>query len=223
MTALAERLRTTEGIASVSEPQLNPARDAALLRVTPTTSPQDEATEDLVRSIRDDLVPAAVAGSGAVVNVGGSTAMAIDTTKDIAGKLPILIGGVVLLSFLLLLTVFRSIAVAVKAAIMNVLSIAAAYGVVAYVLQGGWAGQLIGIDTETPLPAFIPVLMFAILFGLSMDYEVFLISRMREAWTRTADNHRAIVVGLAGTGRVITAAADRKSTRLNSSHANISY
>jgi RND superfamily putative drug exporter len=114
---------------------------------------------------------------------------------------------VVILSMLLLLVAFRSVMVAVKAAVMNLLSVAAAYGVVALVLQGGWAGQLVGIDTATPLPAFVPVLMFAVLFGLSMDYEVFLVSRMREAWTRTRDNHRAIVEGLAGTGRVITAAA----------------
>jgi RND superfamily putative drug exporter len=114
---------------------------------------------------------------------------------------------VVALSMLLLLVSFRSVMVAVKAAVMNLLSVAAAYGVVALVLQGGWAGQLVGIDTPTPLPAFVPVLMFAVLFGLSMDYEVFLVSRMREAWMRTKDNHRAIVEGLAGTGRVITAAA----------------
>ena len=108
---------------------------------------------------------------------------------------------------LLLLVSFRSVAVALKAAVMNLLSVAAAYGVVALVLQGGWAGQLVGIDTATPLPAFVPVLMFAVLFGLSMDYEVFLVSRMREAWLRTRDNDRAILEGLAGTGRVITAAA----------------
>ena len=126
---------------------------------------------------------------------------------NIAKRIPLLIGGVVLLSMLLLLVSFRSVAVALKAAVMNLLSVAAAYGVVALVLQGGWAGRLVGIDTETPLPAFVPVLMFAVLFGLSMDYEVFLVSRMREAWLRTGDNTRAIVEGLAGTGRVITAAA----------------
>ena len=108
---------------------------------------------------------------------------------------------------LLLLVSFRSIAIPVTAAFMNLLSVAAAYGVVALVLEGGWAGQLIGIDTATPMPAFIPVLMFAVLFGLSMDYEVFLVSRMRESWLRTRDNSQAIVDGLAGTGRVVTAAA----------------
>ena len=140
-------------------------------------------------------------------HVGGITAVSIDSTDNIAKRIPLLIGGVVLLSMLLLVLAFRSIAVAVKAAAMNLLSVAAAYGVVALVLEGGWAGQLVGIDTPTPLPAFVPVLMFAVLFGLSMDYEVFLVSRMREAWLRTRDNERAILEGLAGTGRVITAAA----------------
>ena len=125
------------------------------------------------------------------MHVGGVTATSIDSTDNIAKRIPLLIGGVVLLSMLLLLVSFRSVAVAVKAAVMNLLSVAAAYGVVALVLQGGWAGQLVGIDTETPLPAFVPVLMFAVLFGLSMDYEVFLVSRMREAWLRTGDNDRA--------------------------------
>jgi RND superfamily putative drug exporter len=160
-----------------------------------------------VHHLRDDVVPAAVADTGAVVRIGGVTATSIDSSENISQRLPLLIGGVVILSMALLLVAFRSVAVAVKAAIMNLLSVAAAYGVVAYVLQGGWAGQLIGIDTETPLPAFVPVLMFAVLFGLSMDYEVFLVSRMREAWTRTGDNGRAVTEGLAGTGRVITAAA----------------
>ena len=141
------------------------------------------------------------------MHVGGVTATSIDSTENIAKRIPLLIGGVVLLSMLLLLVSFRSIAVAIKAAVMNLLSVAAAYGVVALVLQGGWAGQLVGIDTATPLPAFVPVLMFAVLFGLSMDYEVFLVSRMREAWLRTGDNERAVLEGLASTGRVITAAA----------------
>jgi RND superfamily putative drug exporter len=152
-------------------------------------------------------VPEATERTGLTVHVGGMTAMAIDSTDNIAQRLPLLIGGVVVLSMLLLLVSFRSIAIPVTAALMNLLSVAAAYGVVALFLQGGWAGQLIGIDTETPMPAFIPVLMFAVLFGLSMDYEVFLVSRMRESWLRTRDNSQAIVDGLAGTGRVVTAAA----------------
>ncbi len=205
---LADDLRRTPGVASVLPPQLNSARDAALLTVIPTTGPQDPATEDLVRTLRDDVIPAATDGTDGQVHVGGATALAIDTTSNIAERIPLLIVGVVALSMLLLLLAFRSIAIPVTAAVMNLLSVAASYGVVALFLQGGWAGQLIGIDTQTPMPAFIPVLMFAVLFGLSMDYEVFLISRMRESWLRTNGyGGRAVVDGLAGTGRVITAAA----------------
>jgi putative drug exporter of the RND superfamily len=160
-----------------------------------------------VHRLRDNVIPAATQGSGLSVHVGGVTATSIDSTSNIAKRIPLLIGGVVLLSMILLLVSFRSVVVALKAAVMNLLSVAAAYGVVALVLQGGWAGHLVGIDTASPLPAFVPVLMFAVLFGLSMDYEVFLVSRMRETWLRTGDNSQAIVQGLAGTARVITAAA----------------
>jgi RND superfamily putative drug exporter len=200
-------LRSTSGVAAVTEPAISPDGTTAVFTVIPTTGPQDPKTEDLVHALRDTTLPSATQGTGLTVHVGGVTATSIDSTHNIAKRIPLLIGGVVLLSMLLLLVSFRSVAVAVKAAVMNLLSVAAAYGVVALVLQGGWAGQLVGIDTETPLPAFVPVLMFAVLFGLSMDYEVFLVSRMREAWLRTHDNHRAILEGLAGTGRVITAAA----------------
>ncbi len=198
--SLRDRIAQTPGVAAVSPPQSNPAGDTAVMTVVPTTSPQSEETELLVRTLRDE-----VAGTG--VHIGGVTAAAIDSTADTASRLPLLIGGVVGLSFLLLLTVFRSVTVAVKAAVLNLLSLGAAYGVVALVLQGGWAGQLIGIDTETPLPAFIPVLMFAVLFGLSMDYEVFLLTRIREHWLRTGDNSASVAGGLAATARVVTAAA----------------
>ncbi len=204
---LSVTLRDTPGVAAVMPPRLNDAGDTAILTVLPTTGPQDPATEELVHSLRDEVIPAATAGTGVNVHVGGVTATSIDSTADVISRLPLLIGGVVGLSMLLLLVSFRSIAVAVKAAAMNLLSVAAAYGVVAYVLEGGWAGRLIGIDNPTPMPAFVPVLMFAVLFGLSMDYEVFLVARMREVWVRTNDNARAIVGGLAGTARVITAAA----------------
>src|SRR5439155_15662906 len=162
---------------------------------------------DLVHKLRDDVIPAAMAGTGAVVHVGGLAAMSIDITDNIVKRLPLLIGGVVAVSMLLLLVSFRSVAVVLKAATMNLLSVAASYGVVALVLRGGWAGKLVGIDNPTPLPAFVPVLMFAVLFGLSMDYEVFLVSKMRQTWLRTGSNRQAIVGGLAGTARVITAAA----------------
>jgi len=204
---LTAALRATPGVASVSPPTANATRDAAVLTVLPTTGPQDERTSALVRQLREDVVPSAVDGTPTVVHVGGVTASAVDSTSNIVRRIPLLIGGVVGLSVLLLLGAFRSLAVALKAAAMNLLSVAASYGVVALVLQGGWAGHLVGIDGATPLPAFIPVLMFAVLFGLSMDYEVFLVARMRDAWKRTGDNGAAIVTGLAGTARVITAAA----------------
>jgi putative drug exporter of the RND superfamily len=204
---IRDSVESTQGVAAVLPPQLNPAGDTAVLTVLPTTGPQDPRTEDLVRTLRDTTAPAATEGTGVDINIGGSVPRSIDSTDNIADRLPLLITGVVLLSMLLLLLAFRSIAVAVKAAVMNLLSVAAAYGVIALVLQGGWAGQLIGIDTPTPLPAFVPVLMFAVLFGLSMDYEVFLVSRTREAWLRSHDNSYAVTDGLAGTGRVITAAA----------------
>jgi RND superfamily putative drug exporter len=204
---LVAELGTTAGVAAVSPPQFNPAGDTALVTVVPTTGPQEDATGDLARSLRDEVIPAAADGTGAEIHVGGVTATVIDMDTTISNRLPLLIGGVVLVSILLLLVAFRSIVIAVTAAVMNLLSVGAAYGVAAFFLSGGWAGQLIGIDTPTPMASFIPVIMFALLFGLSMDYEVFLISRVRESWVRTRDNSRALVSGLASTGRVITAAA----------------
>ena len=204
---LAAEIGHTPGVSVVARPQFNTAQDTAILTVIPTTGPQDVKTEDLVHKLRDDVIPAAMAGTGAVVHVGGLAAMSIDITDNIVKRLPLLIGGVVAVSMLLLLVSFRSVAVVLKAATMNLLSVAASYGVVALVLRGGWAGKLVGIDNPTPLPAFVPVLMFAVLFGLSMDYEVFLVSKMRETWLRTGSNRQAIVGGLAGTARVITAAA----------------
>jgi RND superfamily putative drug exporter len=195
-------LADTPGVAAVAPPQLNPAGDAVLLAVVPTTGPQDGATEELVTGLRDR-----VRETGVEAHVGGITAANIDTSTTIVDRLPLLIGGVVVLSMLLLLVAFRSVVVALTAAAMNLLSVVAAYGVVALVIDGGWAGRLVGIDTPTPLAAYVPVIMFAILFGLSMDYQVFLVSRMRESWVRTGDNRRAVLDGLAGTGRVITAAA----------------
>jgi RND superfamily putative drug exporter len=204
---LQAELGNTVGVAAVSPPRLNPAGDAALFTVVPSTGPQEAATEDLVKVLRDDVIPVATEGTGTQAHVGGATAAAIDINALIADRLALLIGGVVVVSMLLLLVAFRSVVIAVTAAVMNLLSVAAAYGVVAFFLEGGWAGRLIGIDTATPMAAFVPVIMFALLFGLSMDYEVFLISRVREAWVRTRDNRQAITAGLASTGRVITAAA----------------
>jgi RND superfamily putative drug exporter len=200
LTELRDTVAGLPGVASVGAAQPSPDGTVGLLPVLPASPPQSADTEALVHRLRE-----AVAGTG--MHVGGVTAAAVDTNEDTASRLPLLIGGVVGLSFLLLLTVFRSVAVAVKAAVLNLLSLAASFGVVALVLQGGWAGRLIGIDTPTPLPAFVPVLMFAVLFGLSMDYEVFMLSRIREHWLRTGDNSASVTEGLARTARVVTAAA----------------
>jgi putative drug exporter of the RND superfamily len=200
-------LEAMPGVAAASPPRINPAGDTALITVVPTTGPQDDATVDLVRAVRDDVIPAAVAGTDTRAHVGGRTATTIDVNTAVVDRLPYLIAGVVLVAMLLLLVAFRSVLIAVTAAVMNLLSVGAAYGVLALFLEGGWAGGLVGIDSPAPMAAYIPVIMFALLFGLSMDYEVFLISRMRETWVRTHDNDRAILAGLAGTGRVITAAA----------------
>jgi putative drug exporter of the RND superfamily len=203
----AERLRDEDGVASVGEPRRSPAGDAAVVTVVPTTSPQDSATSDLVQHLRDDVVPQATAGTGLSVHVGGQTAAFIDDSDLVSSRLPLFIGGVLGLSLLLILAVFRSPAIALKAGALNLLSVGAAYGVLALFAEGGWAGGLLGIDTATPVPSAIPVIMFAILFGLSMDYEVFLLSRVREHYLRRGEAGGAVVEGVARTARVITAAA----------------
>jgi RND superfamily putative drug exporter len=200
-------LEGAEGVASVSPPRLNPAGDTGLITVVPTTGPQDPETADLTRTVRTEVIPDAVGGTDVEAHVGGRTATTLDLNESVADRLPYLIGGVVLVSLLLLLVAFRSPVIALTAAVMNLLSVGAAYGVLALFLEGGWLGGLIGIDSPAPVAGYVPVIMFTLLFGLSMDYEVFLISRMREAWVRTHDNSASILAGLAGTGRVITAAA----------------
>jgi len=197
--ALPARLASVPGVAAVSPPVFNRSGDAAVLTVTPTTSPQDTRTETLVKTLRDSVPDG--------VHVGGPTATAIDQSDATAARLPLFIGTVVGLSLILLLVAFRSLAVALKAGVLNLLSVATAYGVVALVAEGGWAGQLVGIDTATPVPPFIPIIMFAILFGLSMDYEVFLLSRVREAVDAGRDTPAAVTEALSRTARVITAAA----------------
>ena len=204
---LHDTLLAIPGVAAVSPPVASPNADAAVIALTPAASPQDEATTELLSTLRNDVVPAALAGTNVNVVIGGITAANADQTESISSRLPIFIAAVIVLSFLLLLAVFRSVLVALKAAILNLLSIIAAYGVVAYAAQGEWFGQLFGITTPTPIPAFIPMMMFAILFGLSMDYEVFLLSRVREEYLRTGDNATAVADGLAATAKVITAAA----------------
>ena len=207
VVALAQRLRGEAGVAYVPAPRVNAAGDAALLTVVPTTSPQAEATEDLVRRLRGTVVPEQLAGTGIDVQIGGVTAALDDQSEYMKGRMPLFIAGVVGLSFLLLLIAFHSPLISLKAAVMNLLSVSAAYGVMTLVAQGGAVGELIGIDHEVPIAPFMPVMMFAILFGLSMDYEVFLISRIREEYLKDGDTRRAVADGLAKTARVITAAA----------------
>jgi putative drug exporter of the RND superfamily len=205
--SLAERLRGEDGVAFVPDPQINQAGDAAIVTVIPSTSPQESETEDLVNRLRGDVVPGALQGSGITAEIGGVTAALEDQSDYITDRMPLFLAGVVGLSFLLLLVAFHSPLISLKAAVMNLLSVGAAYGVMTLASKGGWFSELIGIDHEVPIAPFMPVMMFAILFGLSMDYEVFLISRIREEYLKDGDTRRAIADGLAKTARVITAAA----------------
>jgi putative drug exporter of the RND superfamily len=204
---LSARLGDDPNVAFATEPRLNRAGDAAVISVIPRTSPQDPATQDLVERMRDRVVPSALAGTAIEANVGGQTAAFVDQSDATAPRLPLFIAGVVGLSFLLLLAAFRAPLIALKAGVMNLLSVGAAYGVVAAVAEGGFVGELIGISANTPVPVFIPVMMFAVLFGLSMDYEVFLLSRIREEYLARGETSGAVADGLAKTARVITAAA----------------
>jgi len=206
LEGLNSAIAATDGVAAVTPPQPNEAGDAAIIQVIPTTSPQDQATTDLVRRLRDDTIPGATP-DGAVVHVGGATATFIDLSDRITNALPWFIAAVVLLSFLLLMVVFRSVLVPLKAAVLNLLSIGAAYGVVVAIFQWGWGRSLLGIDQLIPIVSFVPMMMFAVLFGLSMDYEVFLLSRIREDYLKTGNNVESVVTGISTTARVITSAA----------------
>jgi len=205
---LDQQLRAYPGVASVSPVRTNRAVDptAATITVTPAYSPQDARTASLVRKLRSDVIAPAVAGTGVTVHSGGSAAISIDLTKKLAGRLAWFFGAVIALSFLLLMVVFRSLLVPLKAAVMNLLSIGAAFGILVAVFQWGWGAGLLGV-TKSPIISFSPMMLFAILFGLSMDYEVFLLSRIKEEHDRTHDNGLAVADGLAATARVITAAA----------------
>ncbi len=190
----------------MTQPILNPAGDTAVMTANPITAPQDARTDRLIRHLRSDVLPATVEGTDARVSLTGQ-AMVTDLSDRISDRLPIFIAAVVAMSFLLLMIVFRSVLVPLKAALMNLLSIAAAYGVLVVVFQWGWGAGLIGLHATMPINPFLPLIMFAILFGLSMDYEVFLLSRIREEYVATGDNHEAVVRGLSSTARVITSAA----------------
>jgi putative drug exporter of the RND superfamily len=197
----------TPGVAAVSEPTFNPAGDVAVFNAMPTTAPQAGETAGVVHELRDVVVPAATDGSDLEVLVGGNTAASVDLDRQMSARLPVLIGAVVTLAFVLLMIAFRSILVPLKAALMNLLSVGAAYGVIVAVFQWGWGKDLVGLSETVPIVSWVPMLLFAILFGLSMDYEVFLLSRIREEYVRTGDPRGSVAHGLAATARVITAAA----------------
>ncbi|MFN2590736.1 MAG: MMPL family transporter, partial [Actinomycetota bacterium] len=207
LATLAGQLRRTPGVAAVSPPISSPEGNAAVLQLFPTTAPQDVATTELVHRLRDDVIPRATRGTDLHVLVGGLTAIFADFSDQAGERLPTLIAVVIGLSFLLLMAVFRSVVVPLKAAIMNLLSIGASYGVLVAVFQWGWLKDLIGIGRPGPIEAWVPMMLFTILFGLSMDYEIFLLSRIREDFLRTRDNATSAANGVAATGRVITAAA----------------
>jgi RND superfamily putative drug exporter len=206
-TDLDHALTATAGVASVSRPTTSP--DGALLisTVIPTTGPQAAATDELLKRLNDDTLPGVLAGTGANGYITGTLAANLDFRDAISARLPVIIAVVIAAAFVLLLISFRSPVLALKAAVFNLLSIGAAYGVVTAVFQWGWGGPLLGVSEKVPIESYVPMMMFAIVFGLSMDYEVFLLSRVRERWLVTGDNARSVADGLAATARVITCAA----------------
>ena len=202
LASFARAIDDTEGVAAAVPVPMGSDK-VALVIAYPATSPQDERTGELVHDLRDRVIPA----SGTTAFVGGFTASGIDFSEYLGGRLPWLIASVLIVSFFLLMAVFRSILVPLKAVLMNLLSVGASWGVIVAVFQWGWLGDLIGIGKPGPVEAWAPMFLFAIVFGLSMDYEVFLLSRMKEEYHRTGDNHTAVADGVAATARVITAAA----------------
>jgi RND superfamily putative drug exporter len=200
-------LRTTEGVSSVTPVTYNSGGDTAYLAVVPESAPQSRTTSDLVERLRSEVLPRAETGTSLDVHVGGVTAGYDDFAGVIVGKLPLFVGVVVGLGCLLLLLAFRSIGIPVKAAAMNVAAVAASFGIVVAIFQWGWGSELLGLGSAGPIEPFLPVIMVSVLFGLSMDYQVFLVSRMYEEWLETGDNRRAVRVGLAETSRVINSAA----------------
>jgi RND superfamily putative drug exporter len=206
LAKLQDAVAKSDRVAFVVPPHLNPAGDTAVMQVFPTTSPQDRHTIQLIHHLRNDVLPAATRGTGLEAHVGGITAAFDDVSTLLESRLPVFIGLVLVLSFLLLLIVFRSLLVPLKAVVMNLLSIGAAYGVLVAVFQKGLAASLFNVG-KGPVESFLPMMLFAILFGLSMDYEIFLLSRVKEEYDRTGDNGLAVADGLSATARVITAAA----------------
>jgi len=205
---VSQALEADSGVAFASPAVPNDPDNttAALWRVFPTTSPQEAATTDLVERLRDRVLPRATADTGLEMAVTGTVAIQVDFSTYLASRLPLFFGAVLGLSFLLLMAVFRSVLVPLKAVVMNLLSIGAAFGSVVAIFQWGWGASILGLD-GAPIEPFVPMMLFAIVFGLSMDYEVFLLSRIREEWRRTGDSRTSVADGLAATARVITAAA----------------
>jgi RND superfamily putative drug exporter len=203
LTTMSKDIGATSGVASVGPAAVNSSGNTAVFNVIPTTRPQASATTSLVSTLRDDVLPK----EHVTTFVTGTTAGAVDFTKRITGRMVWLILAVVAIAFILLTVAFRSVVIAIKAAVLNLLSIGAAYGVIVAIFQFGWGSSVVGIPTTLPIPAYVPMLVFAIVFGLSMDYEVFLLSRIHEAWITTRDPHRAVAIGIGGTARVITTAA----------------
>ena len=204
---LIAAIESDPGIADVTTPDINAERGIATVVAFPTTGPQDDATHETVDRLRNEVIPDVVAGSSARAYVGGQMVNFADVGQRVNDRLPFFIGAVLALSFLLLMLVFRSVLVPLKAVLLNLLSIGASYGVMVMVFQWGWGGDLIGLTSTVPIVSFIPMFMFAILFGLSMDYEVFLLSRVREEYDASGDNEDSVIRGISSTGRVITSAA----------------
>jgi RND superfamily putative drug exporter len=205
-SVVTDAVNGADGVAFVSPPQVNGAGTAARWVVIPETGPQDEATTDLVHHLRDDVLPAVETELDAAVLVTGPVAGNVDMSKYMGDRMPLFFGAVLALSFLLLMLVFRSLLVPLKAVIMNLLSIGAAYGVIVALFQWGWLSDVTGVQPG-PIEMWVPMMLFAVVFGLSMDYEVFLLSRVREEWHRTGDSRTSVADGLAATAKVITAAA----------------
>ena len=207
LAALADRLRTEPGVASVTAFPSAPGARLGIVQVVPTAAPQDAATSDLIGHLRTSVIPAAEKGTSMQVYVGGTTAIFDDFADVLTSKLPLFLGVVIALGFLLLTLAFRSLLVPATAALMNLLAAGASFGVITAVFQFGWGTELLGIGKAGPVEAFLPVILLAILFGLSTDYQVFLVSRMHEEWVHTGNNRLSVSRGQATTGRVITAAA----------------
>jgi RND superfamily putative drug exporter len=206
-TSLASAIKATPGVTSVTTTPSSPGATVSILDAIPTTSPQSQQTTSLINHLRDSVIPGVERGTTLKVYVGGQTAVFQDFATVLSSKLPIFLAVIILLGCLLLMIAFRSIVIPLTAAVMNVLAAGAAFGVVVAAFQWGWGSNALGLGKPGPIESFLPVMLIAILFGLSMDYQVFLVSRIHEEWTRTKDTARAVRVGQAETGRVITAAA----------------